>query len=540
MNRWRSKVFNLSRSRSFLWKLCIGTILTGGVLGFLTRYVDFERESSFRAQIESQIMAQPTGFAPVTVFRAGIQDLVLRLVGDTLQKGHLETEALLGEIPYLCFWLDEAGRVRLDQLLHEYLSGPDAEMAGLFLTALGKQPDEAVEQLERKAAENPPVRHSNQILGLLAEKDKRAEEAFAYFLEEGKHPEAAWSRKQAVLNRFEANDFDMLEKLAADPEFTGAIRPDIRTEIALYQQDWPSALKWIAIGQFSHLSPGIFILATLGMAVWAVILMQLCQIDRLDRWTPLLCLAGLLLGMLSTTPTLLWGMLEDRYLPISEGEDFFHNLVYYIATVGLREEVCKLLLFLPLAPVLIKRGRELEFLLVASFVGLGFAYEENFTYLSSSMGTGLAGRFLSANFFHISLTGMCGLFLCRAFGREHAYGFNEFLYIFGIAIVAHGVYDAFLTHPPFEDEGILAMILFVLFSKYYFQEARALRDEGHYVISLSGTMVFGISLMLACLLVYLSGLLGLDQAIQLAVGSFVSSAIILFMFFREFNERLSP
>ncbi|MCB1120547.1 MAG: PrsW family intramembrane metalloprotease [Verrucomicrobiae bacterium] len=484
-------------------------------------------------------MSQPTGNAPVTIFKAGVEDMVLTLVEKSLRKNSLKTEELLGEIPYLCFWLVENGRARLDLLFQEFLSREDADIASLFLEAMSRKPEEAKEALESMAGEKPPVRYSNQILGLLAKNEKKEQEAYEYFLKEGEIPEAVWSRKQAVLNRFEAQDFETLEKLATNPAFQDAIPADIQTELALSREDWLNALKWVAIDQFSHLKTGIFILATLGMVIWVVILLQLCQVDRLDKWTPLLCLLGLLLGMASTTPTLLWGMLEDRYLPISAGDDFFHNLVYYIATVGVREEVCKLVLFLPLAPILIKRGNELEYLLVASLVGLGFAYEENFTYLSSSMGTGIAGRFLSANFFHISLTGMCGLFLCRAFGRHRAYGFNEFLYIFGIAIVAHGVYDAFLIHPPFQDGGILAMILFVLFSKYYFQEARALRDVSHYIISLSGTIVFGMSLLLAALLVYLSSLIGLNQAVQLAVGSFLSSAIILFMFFREFNESLS-
>jgi RsiW-degrading membrane proteinase PrsW (M82 family) len=244
--------------------------------------------------------------------------------------------------------------------------------------------------------------------------------------------------------------------------------------MAARKQDWLSTVKWIAQSMLSSIQIGSFILATLAMLIWGTILMKLCQASRFDKWTPLLCAAALLLGMMSVIPTFFWIILEEMYLPIGKGEDLFHTIVYFIATVGLREEVCKLLLFLPLAPILIKRGYHLEFLLVASFVGLGFAYEENFNYLGGSMGTATHGRFLTANFLHISLTGMSGLFFCRALGTR-AYGFNDFFAMFGIVIIAHGLYDAFIVHPPLDDGGFLAMILFIVFSKYYFKEVHELR-----------------------------------------------------------------
>jgi threonine/homoserine efflux transporter RhtA len=57
--------------------------------------------------------------------------------------------------------------------------------------------------------------------------------------------------------------------------------------------------------------------------------------------------------------------------------------------------------------------------------------------------------------------------------------------------------------------------------------------------SLSATMAFGVSLITASLLVYLSILLNLNLAIQLAFSGFLGSAIILFMFFREFGDSLT-
>jgi protease PrsW len=526
-----------TRSRSFLWKVSAGIITTGLLLGGLVSFVDFESDLSLRNRIDSLFSTNVEEFADVGDIRSGMASDVLSFVHEAFEAGRLDTETLLQEIPYLQFWIKGAFKPQFEILFTQYLSPQDLEITLLFLKFLGSSSDEAEAKLQKLADSDPPRRYANQVLGMVASKAERYDKAFAYLIKESEFPEAQYAREQAVINRGYVKDYATLGGLAGDPRFKTAFSPWIHAEIAVTDQNWLGAVKWIFLSQLDRIEPGSFILATIAMVIWAVILMQLCQFWRFDNWTPILCITGIALGALSTTPTLLWILLEDHFLPISEGAELFHSIVYYIATVGLREEVCKLLLFLPLVPVLVKRGNELEFLLVASCVGLGFAYEENFGYLSSSMGTGSIARFLTANFLHISLTGMCGLFFCRMW-KTQGYSYNDFLFIFGIAIIAHGLYDALLTHPPMNDQGFTAMILYIVFSKYYFKESHGLRVTASTIVSISATMAFGISLLIASLIVYLSALLSLPQAIQLAFGGFLGTAIILFMFFREFNETL--
>ena len=64
--------------------------------------------------------------------------------------------------------------------------------------------------------------------------------------------------------------------------------------------------------------------------------------------------------MISTTPTIFLVILQDDILGFAVGEDTLRSFAYYLAGVGAREELCKLLLFLPLLPFLIKRDDELE------------------------------------------------------------------------------------------------------------------------------------------------------------------------------------
>ncbi|MCZ6675432.1 MAG: PrsW family glutamic-type intramembrane protease [Verrucomicrobia bacterium] len=537
MKQLKAQLYNKSRSRSFLWKLSVGTVLLGIVFGFLSSFFDFKSDTTLQSRIGSYISSNSSEFTQVDSLQSQMTKVVLNLVRESLESGELETEELLIEIPHLQYWIHSEQHPQFEALIRKHLPEADVKILLLFINALSDKPEPAKTKLEQLATSTPTPRYANQILGIIASDAQLYNKAYPYFLKESEFPEAQWAREQAVLNRFYINDFEALEKLANDPLFSNAFKPRIRAELAIHKRDWLNAIKWIALGQLARIETGIFILATIGMVVWSTILLQLGQATRFDKLTPFLCLGALFLGVLSTTLTLFWIILEDLYLPISGGDDLFHNIVYYVATVGLREEVCKLLFFLPLAPVLIKRGNEMEFLLVASFAGLGFAYQENFSYLSDSMGTAFTARFLTANFLHISLTGMSGLFFCRAW-RTRGYSYNDFLYIFGIAVIAHGLYDALLTSPLMEDGGLLAMILYILFSKFYFKEAHNLRQKSHSVISLTGTMAFGVSLLIASLLVYLSIILNLPQAIQLAFSSFLGSAIILFMFFREFNESL--
>jgi RsiW-degrading membrane proteinase PrsW (M82 family) len=537
MTYLKSKFFEKSRSRSFLWKLCIGTLVLGIVVGFVASRFDFKSDLSLQSRIETYFSSNLTEFSQADDLQSQLTDVVYLLVEESFEAGELELEELLTEIPFLSFWIQGEGDARFEDLFKKYLSAYELGLVDLFIEALGENPDKALIRLKELGDTNPIPRYVNQILALIESNKELHDNAYYYLVKEGTFPEALWAREQAVINRHYRKDFKSLEDLESDPIYNDAFSPWIRMDLASHNHDWLSSIKWIAIGQLAGLQPGSFILATIAMLVWGTILLQLGQANRFDRWTPVLCFLGLILGMLSITPTQFWIVLEDLYLPISEGEDLFHSIVYFIATVGLREEVCKLLLFLPLTPILIRRRNELEFLLVASFVGLGFAYVENFNYLISSMGTGVAGRFLTANFFHISLTGMSGLFFCRMW-KTRGFGYNDFLFIFGVAIIAHGLYDALLTHPPMDDGGFIALVLFVVFSKYYFQEVHHLQEVSKSIISLSASMSFGISLLLASLVVYLSIVLSVSLAIQLGFGSFLGSGIILIMFFREFNESL--
>jgi hypothetical protein len=253
----------------------------------------------------------------------------------------------------------------------------------------------------------------------------------------------------------------------------------------------------------------------------------------------LLCALGFVLGVLSTTLTIYLVVLQDDILKFGAGQDVVSVLAYNIGGVGVREELAKLLLFAPLLPMLIKRDDELEALIVASFVGLGFAVEENGSYFMMSEAASAPGRFLTANFFHVALTGMNGLALFRACTRG-ASGLNDFLFVFPVTVLAHGAYDAFFDLPQFDEGGYVSMVIFILFTAYYFRRAHELRNNVRMTIGLTGAFVGGMSLLAAAMAIYQMTNLGADAGTMLITTEVLGSAIMLFMFFRVFNEPLFP
>ena len=86
------------------------------------------------------------------------------------------------------------------------------------------------------------------------------------------------------------------------------------------------------------------------------------------------------------------------------------------------------------------------------------------------------GRFLTANFFHVALTGLNGLALFRACTRGMS-GLNDLMLMLPLTITAHGLYNALLDLPDIDGGGFLAMVVYVSFSLYFFNRIHALRSN---------------------------------------------------------------
>lgn len=301
--------------------------------------------------------------------------------------------------------------------------------------------------------------------------------------------------------------------------------------------EWSSV--WWAVPHYMAISWqawGTTTLAVLTGLCWFAFVMQAIQIrSRTDYriWLPLL---GLLLGVLSIWPTCFLILWQERQWGLVRSEDPVAGIRFYTLGVGLREELSKFLCFLPLLPWLVRRRDELGALLIAGAVGLGFAMEENVGYIWSSMGSGTLGRLMMPAPAHMSLTGLVGLAAYRACVWPRECGVH-FIAVFGVIILAHGLYDALLM-PAFADLSLGSSVIFLLLIYQFFRELRPLQALRVEPISLTANFLFCISTVAAATFVYLCAAVGWQMASDVLVQGIVAQGVMVYLFLREMPERL--
>jgi RsiW-degrading membrane proteinase PrsW (M82 family) len=301
--------------------------------------------------------------------------------------------------------------------------------------------------------------------------------------------------------------------------------------------DWLGV--WWAIPH--HMAMGWEEWGTTGLAAltglcWLAFVMQAIQIrSRRDYrlWFPLL---GVILGVLSIWPTHFLIMWQERQWGLVDVDDVAGGIRFYTLGVGLREELSKLLCFLPLLPWLVYRRDQLAALLVAGSVGLGFAMEENVGYIWSTMGSGTLGRLMMPAPAHMTLTGLVGLAAYRACVWPKECG-PQFIAVFGVIVLAHGMYDALLM-PVFEDFSIASLGIFLALIYQFFRELRPLQSLRVDPISLTANFLFCVSIVAAATFIYLCAAIGWQNAGDVLVSGIIAQSVMVYLFLREMPERL--
>lgn len=260
--------------------------------------------------------------------------------------------------------------------------------------------------------------------------------------------------------------------------------------------DWGTVILMHPLLHFRDLCFASVILAGVVALIWGSVFVRVRQTSSpytFAMWG----LVALVLGALSTMPTVIAYSWMDQNLPFEESESFLPTLGFFVFSVGFREELFKLLFFLPLIPFIRRKGRSIDALLLAAFVGLGFAVEENLSYFSNVTAAN-AARIFSANMLHFSLTGVIGLYVYRAVLDPKKNGV-EALTVFLLGVGVHGLYDTLLTLPlpVLNDEyitGFLAIIVLILVCSFFFQllsqYMEPTRTQG---VSITATFFWGVS-----------------------------------------------
>ncbi len=368
--------------------------------------------------------------------------------------------------------------------------------AGLFrdfLAAVMADDHAAAGRLGETAQETPPTMLANELLGSVQKRHGETTAAMRSFFAEGLHfPDASSSREEALRLAVMSRDLGQLRLIAAQPGWIDACHPLLQHHAgALLGDVW---MQWRGLihHRLNEIPYGMLALAFFVAALWYFILVQHGG-DSRWRWTR--PMAPLVAGVCSVWPTLSVLAYQEYIQGMTADVPFPRDLIYFITGVGLREEGCKLLLLTFFLPWLLWRRTPGLALLTGAFIGLGFSLEENIGYYEDYGGSIAWSRFLSANFLHISLTGICAHSLYQMLRSRFAQA-GQFIATFITAVIAHGAYD-WLGSTQLGDNGWLSIIVLVLtVSRFIDLLAEETRPVCHPISSIA-IFTFGSAILIA-------------------------------------------
>jgi len=293
--------------------------------------------------------------------------------------------------------------------------------------------------------QEPPPPGARFALGLWQTREGKTGEALDLFHAENAEYPHEDVRLEELYTAAEAGDIATIRSLEQDPAYRELMDAGFRVHLGVEMDDWGLILRNILPAEYGNLWMPPLMLSLVAGAIWGLLVLSLLP-ARPTLAQGFLGAAAFSLGWMSTWPTILSGMWMDLTFRLNEGTDFFSALYYYVVSVGLREEVSKLLLFTPLLLRTARRGRDLEALLFGALVGLGFAIEENISYVATGFDGVAVSRFVSANLLHLTLTGATALALNRAVRNPRHWGAEAGVVLL-MAIGLHGLYNTLLSEP---------------------------------------------------------------------------------------------
>jgi RsiW-degrading membrane proteinase PrsW (M82 family) len=373
-----------------------------------------------------------------------------------------------------------------------------------------------------------PAQLANYLLGRMAsENDDWAIAARRYEREGLAFPkEGTRHLRRAMALWIDHDAWDELRKRARDPRYAAIEDASFRLDLAAHDRDWPQILRWLWAASYVHVKAWPVALAILAAALWFVIATRLGRIADGVKGRPVLYALAFLLGIVSIYPTLLVIVVEEAMFGLKLMGKPAADAIYFIFGVGVREEMCKLILFLPLMPTLLRRGSRIEAMTCGALIGLGFAAEENVSYFHH-LAPGIAlSRFLTANFMHMSLTAIVALSVFDA-ARGRSTSRDRFDLVFPLAAGIHGAYDFFLGYFP-----LLSMVLFFFISQQFLRQLliASSREEERDTLRL---LVVSMALLGGVSYIYATTLVGPWIALRLIATGILGLAIVIYMFVRE-------
>jgi RsiW-degrading membrane proteinase PrsW (M82 family) len=424
----------------------------------------------------------------------------------------------------------------LDELLDKMLP-PDVILVTRYWRAVDKEavPPELREQIVLGATKEPPLPWYNHALAREAVRQHDLDEAAKRYEREGlAYPERHEDIDRALLIWMGNDAWDHLRTRMQDTRVAAAADPMTRYQIAVHERDWKGAAKYLALGWRPRFTVPSLVMTAVAAIAWGLFCARLGQLGHKPLRRTLLYLTAFVLGVLSVVPTVCLIAIEEAQLRLVATGDATRDILFYVFGVGVREEASKLLLFAPLLFFLRRWGDKLDVLVCGAMVGLGFAAEENLGYLASGdLHTGL-GRFLTANFLHMAMTGILATAL-DDFIRDrekHAAAFSRTTVM---VVAMHGGYDFLLSHEEFGG-SYFAMAVFFLLVRMFLTAVDHARRKADRGITLSQAFVMAVAVVTGTSAVYAVAAVGPAHGALVMTEGLLGVAILVYAFVRTLHE----
>jgi RsiW-degrading membrane proteinase PrsW (M82 family) len=374
-----------------------------------------------------------------------------------------------------------------------------------------------------------PVPWANHLLGLEAElREEDGEAADRFAREASEFDDRREDAERASGQWIDDDEWEALESALDNPHFARQVSAGVRLRDAEHRRDWRGALRWMVPSEYEGMTRAVLLLALVSALVWFALCAEMGLLRERPRFKAPLYAAAFVLGALSGQVTMLVAWVQEQFFHFTEKGDAALDVIYYVVGVGLREELSKALLLLPLVPIVLRWGRRREALACGALVGLGFGAEENLGYFHAGLSTALS-RFLTANFLHLSTTALVAVAIDDALrGRERREG--DLSRTLMLVVVAHGMYDFFLSNGSVGGYGFLSMFVFVLLTRSFVDILRGLPGRQGSLVDWFG---LGLAVVTGATFVYACTLADATRAFVALLQGAVGVGIVAYMFFRE-------
>lgn len=494
---WRARTHYLTRNREFLLRTSAMIIALGLAAACLLVATHAKDETGTRApQSEAEILVHKDYHALRNATTAQPRQLalllrrLLSLIAADEEEDQTEQSQAFQTTGSLIGY-------DMAKLLtqHATAEAPPALFEDFLATVLTSD-ESAYNRLQAKALTKPAPMLAEELYGYVQKQQgDLAGAAYSFYSEGLRFPDAENSRQEAVRLAVVQRDFSLLRTIANQAGWIDGCPLNLQLHAGSMLNDvW---LQWrcLVLLHLRDIPYGALALTLFAAGLWYFILVS--HSDH-GRWRWLWPLPALGAGVLSIWPTLTLVAWQDFAAGMTSDAPFPHDLIYFVLGVGLREEACKLALFALFLPWLLWRRQPGVALLAGAFVGLGFALEENINYYQE--GGGVAwGRFVSANFLHIAMTGICAHSLYEMLRTRFARA-DQFIASFGGIVAVHGIYDWLLTQG---ENSWLASVILVLTVSHFIdllgQQTRPFR------LTISPRAVFTLGSAVLIAIAFLTG-----------------------------------